>query len=212
VRLVFVDAWDSFAHSLSGLLGELGADVDFVRCDAVTVAYALAADGVVLGPGPGRPEDAGIYIDVVRGAAAARVPLLGVCLGHQALGLAFGARVVRHPPVHGVATPIQHEGTGLFEGLPPSVRMTRYHSLVVERDTLPAALLITASSPDGAVQGLAHRSLPMFGVQFHPESVGSGAPGRQLLANFLVRVTAERSPAVDATGATRAKEPGPGAR
>lgn len=202
MRLVFVDAWDSFARTLAGVLVELGADVRFARCDAVEVDEALAHDAVVLGPGPGRPEEAGCFLDVVRAAEVRGVPFLGVCLGHQALGLALGGRVVRVPPVHGRATPIHHDGTGVFGPVAAGAAFTRYHSLAVDPDTLPAALRVTARSDDGVVQGLAHRTRPMWGVQFHPESVASGDPGRALLGAFLTLArdaTASRT----ATGAER---------
>lgn len=205
--MVFVDAWDSFARTLCGVLGELGADVAFTRCDATTVDEALGADAVVLGPGPGRPEEAGVYLGVVRGAEARGVPLLGVCLGHQALGLALGGAVVRFPPVHGEVTAIHHDGEGLFAGLPRPVGMTRYHSLVVAREGLPACLRVTATSDDGAIQGLAHATAPLWGVQFHPESVGSGEPGRRLLANFLL--SARRWRGAGATGGASATAPAP---
>ncbi len=193
MHVVFVDAWDSFARSLAGLLEELGARVTFVRCDEVTVAQALAGDAVVLGPGPGRPEDAGVFEDVVRGALAAHRPLLGVCLGHQALGQALGGRVIRVDPVHGRATAVHHDGRGLFAQVPQGAAFTRYHSLAVDPLALPACLRVTARSDDGVIQGLEHTSLPMWGVQFHPESVASGAPGRAVLAAFLrlARATAD---------------------
>ncbi len=204
MRLLMVDAHDSFTHNLVQAFRALGARVEVVLADRVT-ARELAtrpADAVVFGPGPGRPEDAGCVVDGVR-TLAGRVPVLGVCLGHQAIGLAFGGRVIRHRVVHGHATPIHHDGTGLFQGLPPGVPMTRYHSLVVDPAALPPCLRVTAWSDDGAIQGLAHRRLPVHGVQFHPESVLSGEAGLRLLANFTGMATAQprhRRRAAPATG------------
>lgn len=157
-------------------------------CDAapapVLVPELLRADAVVLGPGPGRPEEAGCLLAAVPGLVG-RVPLLGVCLGHQALALALGGSLRLHEPVHGHATPIVHDGSGLFEGLPQHVPMTRYHSIVVDR--VPEALRVCARASDGTIQGLTHRSAPAWGVQFHPESVLSGSPGAALLARFVER-------------------------
>lgn len=183
---MLVDARDSFAHNLAQALARLGADVDVVQADEIDPASLLAAEPglVVLGPGPGRPEDAGCLLDAVQ-ALVGRVPLLGVCLGHQALAQALGGAILRHEPVHGHATPIRHDGTGVFAGLPPGVRMTRYHSLVVDPARLPSSLRITAWSDDGAVMGLAHRDHPAWGVQFHPESVLSGDWGLALLGNAV---------------------------
>lgn len=185
MKLVLVDAYDSFTYNLAQAFSVLGARVEVVLCDRIDAAglRALRPDRVVLGPGPGRPEQAGI-VGLVR-ALGPEVPVLGVCLGHQALALAFGGRVVRHVPVHGHATPIHHDGTGLFRGLQPAVPMTRYHSLVVDRATLPACLHITAVATDGAIMGLRHRSRDLAGIQFHPESVLSGSQGLHLLANYL---------------------------
>jgi anthranilate synthase component 2 len=192
VRLLLLDAWDSFTHNLVHALASDGIEVRVVPCDAIDGAGVLAsgADGVVLGPGPGGPESAGHFLEVVRAVVEARVPTLGVCLGHQAIGLALGGTVSRHPPVHGHAPPVSHDGTGVFAGLPRDVPMTRYHSLVVDPATLPACLRITAWSADGAVMGLQHRTAPLHGVQFHPESVLSGEPGRRLLRNFAELVGA----------------------
>lgn len=186
MHVVLVDARDSFAHNLAQALGRLGAEVSVVQCDAIDAPSLLARhpDLVVLGPGPGRPEDAGCYLDAVR-LLVGRLPLLGVCLGHQALAQALGGELLQHAPVHGQAPPVHHDGTGLFEGLPPGVPMTRYNSLVVDPTRLPAALRITAWSDDGAVMALAHREHPAWGVQFHPESVLSGEHGLALLRNAL---------------------------
>ena len=182
MRLVFVDAYDSFTYNLVHALELARARVQVVRCDQVHARSLLAADAVVLGPGPGSPLEAGCFLDAVDGLVG-RVPLLGVCLGHQALALALGGTLRRHPPVHGHATPIDHDGTELFAGLPARVPMSRYHSLVV--DHVPEALRVCATSDDGAIMGLTHRHHPAWGVQFHPESVLSGQVGLGLLARFV---------------------------
>ncbi|MBX6322086.1 MAG: aminodeoxychorismate/anthranilate synthase component II [Rhodospirillaceae bacterium] len=184
---LLIDNYDSFTYNLFHFLGELGADLLVRRNDALTVAeaMALAPQGIILSPGPCDPDRAGICLDLVRAAAEACVPLLGVCLGHQAVGQAFGGRVVRAPaPMHGKVSRIHHGGTGLFAGLPSPFAATRYHSLTVDRATLPAELEVTAYSEDGLVMGLRHRSLPIDGVQFHPESIAT-EHGHRLLANFL---------------------------
>jgi anthranilate synthase component II len=175
--ILVVDNYDSFTWNLVHYLREVGAQVRVERNDALTAAEALAsgARGFLISPGPGAPDQAGISLDLVAACAAARRPLLGVCLGHQAIGRHFGARVERAPaPMHGKTSPIAHDGTGLFAGLPSPFTATRYHSLVVAAD----------SAGDGTVQGLRHRALPIHGVQFHPESIAS-AHGHLLLANFV---------------------------
>jgi len=188
--LLVLDNYDSFTYNLVQYLGELGAEPLVRRNDEITAdeALALAPEGIVISPGPGLPADAGISVGLVR-AAVGRVPLLGVCLGHQAIGEAFGARIVRAGRLmHGKTTPIAHRGTGLFAGLPNPFDAMRYHSLVIEPASLPNALRVTAWSadrPEGAeIMGIAHASAPLWGVQFHPESVGTGE-GRALIANFL---------------------------
>ena len=184
--MILIDNYDSFTYNLMHFLGELGAEVEVVRNDAVTVDQALerANDAVVLSPGPCDPDRAGICLDLVAGAAG-RSPLLGVCLGHQAIGQAFGGRVVRAPKVmHGKLSAVHHRGEGVFAGLPSPFEATRYHSLIVERDSLPACLEITAETEDGIVMGLAHREFPIHGVQFHPESIAS-EHGHALLRNFI---------------------------
>jgi anthranilate synthase component II len=203
VRLVLVDSHDSFTHNLVQAFRSLGATVVVVQSDNVDTAQIAGhrPDRLVLGPGPGRPEDCGCLLEVVH-TFAGRVPILGVCLGHQAIGLAYGGDVVRHTIVHGHATPIVHDGTGVFSGLPESVDMTRYHSLVVASSTLPDCLRATAWSKDGALMGIRHRTLPVHGVQFHPESVLSGSAGMALLRNFAKAGSLEaqvRAPAVPAT-------------
>lgn len=182
MRVTLVDCHDSFTWNLAQAMQALGADVDVVTCDSTSIGALLAADAVMLGPGPGRPEDAGVVVGAVT-ALGGRVPVLGVCLGQQAIGLALGAKVVRWRPVHGYTSMIAHDGTGLFAGLPTPVEMMRYHSLALT--DLPADLVATAWSEDGAVQAVAHRSWPMWGVQFHPESVASGDHGIALIGRWL---------------------------
>ncbi len=199
-RVLVVDNYDSFTFNLVQYLGELGAETVVVRNDAVTAATAVAAGpaAIVLSPGPGRPEDAGICVDLVRAAAAAAIPLLGVCLGHQAIAVAFGGRVVGAPVLmHGKCSDVEHNGEGIFCGLPSPLRATRYHSLVAQRATLPDALVITAWTADGTVMGLRHRELPVEGVQFHPESIGTPL-GHDLLATMLDRARVPRALAVTA--------------
>ena len=200
MRLLLVDSYDSFTHNLVQAFRALDADVHVVQSDRIDVGgiRAIAPDALVLGPGPGRPEESGCLVEAVR-AVSPQVPTLGVCLGHQAIGLAFGGSVVRHAVVHGHATAVHHDGTGVFEGLADGVEMTRYHSLVVS--DLPDCLRVTARSADGAIQGLVHRSLPIHGVQFHPESVLSGAAGTRLLANFLAIAAVARRRAARSTEA-----------
>jgi len=182
--ILVVDNYDSFTFNLVQFLSTLDPDVRVVRNDAATAEELLASkpDRIVISPGPGRPEDAGVSCDLIR--KDADVPLLGVCLGHQALGLVFGGRVVRAPVLmHGKTSEIAHGGTGIFAGLPNPFTATRYHSLVVERDSVPPGLEITAEA-DGLVMGLAHRTRPLAGVQFHPESILT-AEGEKLLRNFV---------------------------
>ena len=189
-RVLVIDNYDSFVYNLVQYLGELGADPQVHRHDAVTVdeVEALEPDAVLISPGPGRPEDAGVSTAVIRWAAG-RVPVLGVCLGHQAIGAAWGGKVVRAPEVmHGKTSRIHHEGTGVFAGLPDPLEATRYHSLIVDRESVPDEMEITATSEDGLVMGLRHRNLDVEGVQFHPESILT-ASGHDLLANFLARVS-----------------------
>lgn len=185
--ILLIDNYDSFTFNLVHFLGDLGAEVEVVRNDALTPAEALARkpDAIVLSPGPCTPNEAGICLDLIAAAAESRTPLLGVCLGHQAIGQAFGGTVIRAPePVHGKVHPVSHGGTDLFAGLPSSFRATRYHSLVVRRDDLPDCLTATAETADRLIMGLAHKTLPVWGVQFHPESIAS-QHGHDLLANFM---------------------------
>ncbi len=184
--LVLIDNYDSFTYNLVHFLGELGAETRVYRNDAITPAGVLdlVPDAIVLSPGPCYPEKAGICLNLVD-AAAGKVPMLGVCLGHQSIGQAFGSRIVRAPVLmHGKLSAVKHAGSPLFAGIPSPFRATRYHSLVVERDSLPEALEITAETEDGIIMGLSHRQFPVHGVQFHPESIAS-EHGHALLANFL---------------------------
>jgi anthranilate synthase component II len=184
--LVLIDNYDSFTFNLVHFLGELGAQVRVHRNDRISSAAVIAADpdAIVLSPGPCTPREAGICLDLIA-AAGGKIPLLGVCLGHQAIGDAFGGRVVRAPaPVHGKLSVIRHDGRGIFRGINAPFHATRYHSLVVERSSLPDELTVTADTDDGLVMGLAHKKLPVHGVQFHPESIAS-EHGHLLLKNFL---------------------------
>ena len=185
--ILVVDNHDSFVHTLVGYLAELGADTTMVEADAVADVGVLVAgnDGILISPGPGAPERAGASIDVVRAAAASRTPLLGVCLGHQAIAVAFGAAVGESPELmHGMTSLVHHDGGMLFAGLPEPFPAARYHSLAVDRASLPAELRVTAQTDAGTVMALAHRSLPITGVQFHPESVLTEG-GYRLLGNWL---------------------------
>lgn len=185
--LLLIDNYDSFTYNLVHYFGELGADVKVVRNDALDVQQAMALNpsGIVLSPGPCDPFQAGICLAMVSAAAQTETPLFGVCLGHQSIGQAFGGKVIRHSEiVHGKMGAVRHDGASVFAGLPSPFEATRYHSLVVERDTLPDTLEITAELKDGTIMGLRHRSKPIHGVQFHPESIAS-EHGHALLKNFL---------------------------
>lgn len=184
--ILLVDNYDSFVENLGRYLRRLGQKTVSVRNDAITSAQALALkpEAIVLSPGPCTPSEAGCSLELVR-QAAGQVPMLGVCLGHQTIGQALGARVVGAPsPMHGRDSQIVHSGSGLFAGLPSPLRVGRYHSLVVDEPSLPLELAVTARTPDGVIMGLAHRDLPIFGVQFHPESILTDG-GYEILANFL---------------------------
>ncbi|MFW2335193.1 anthranilate synthase component II [Ilumatobacter sp.] len=188
-RVLVIDSYDSFVYNLVQYLGELGADPIVHRNDRITVPAALALDpdAVLLSPGPGRPETSGIICDAVTAFAAAGTPVLGVCLGHQAVGQVYGAEVVRAPELmHGKTSPIEHDGAGVFEGLPSPLTATRYHSLVLDPGSVPDCLTVTARSADGVVMGVRHRDVDVEGVQFHPESILTGC-GHDLLKNFLRR-------------------------
>ena len=184
--IVLIDNYDSFAFNLVHYLGELGAPVRVHRNDKITSAAVVAADpdAIVLSPGPCTPNEAGICLDLIA-SVADKIPILGVCLGHQAIGQVFGGKVVRAPtPVHGKLSQIRHRGAGIFRGINAPFQATRYHSLVVDRQTLPNELTVTADTDDGLIMGLAHTRLPVHGVQFHPESIAS-EHGHLMLQNFL---------------------------
>ena len=184
--VVLIDNYDSFTFNLVHYLGGLGAEVTVHRNDKIAVQDVLAKnpDAIVLSPGPCTPNEAGICLDLIE-QAAPNIPILGVCLGHQAIGQAFGGAVVRAPsPVHGKLSEVRHQGAGVFRGIKGSFRATRYHSLVVERDSMPETLDVTAETDDRLVMGLSHKTLPVHGVQFHPESIAS-EHGHLILKNFL---------------------------
>ena len=185
--LLLIDNYDSFTYNLVHYLGELGADVMVKRNDALDVqdAMALQPEAILLSPGPCDPDQAGICLALIAAASETQTPLLGVCLGHQSIGQAFGGKVIRcHEIVHGKMGTMHHAGEGLFKDVPTPFKATRYHSLIVERATLPACLTVTAALSDGTIMGLKHNSLPIHGVQFHPESIAS-EHGHHLLKNFL---------------------------
>jgi len=190
-RILVIDNFDSFVYNLVQYLGELGADPVVIRNNEMSVheAVALQPDGVLLSPGPGRPEDAGMLCDAIR-EFAGRVPVFGVCLGHQAIGQVYGGNVVRAPElVHGKTSPIRHFNEGVFAGLPNPMLATRYHSLIIERETLPEVLNVTAQTDSGMIMGVRHRELDVEGVQFHPESILTTA-GHDMIDNFVQRVAA----------------------
>jgi anthranilate synthase/aminodeoxychorismate synthase-like glutamine amidotransferase len=199
--ILLIDNYDSFTFNLVHLLGGLGAQTDVRRNDSLSAAEAIALrpDAIVLSPGPCAPAQAGICLDLVRAAADANIPLFGVCLGHQAIGQAFGGDIVRAPrPVHGKVDRMHHDNDETFAGLPSPFEATRYHSLTVDRATFPDSLAITAWTGDGVIMALRHRTLPIAGVQFHPESIASPS-GPTIVANFLrtsgVRIGADRAAA-----------------
>ncbi len=196
--ILVVDNYDSFTWNLVHYLRELGAAVEVARNDEISAAEALTsgAHGFLISPGPGTPDEAGISLEMVSLCAEARRPLLGVCLGHQAIGQHFGGRIVRATPMHGKTCAVRHDGTGVFAGLPSPFTATRYHSLTVAADALPDCLAVNATADDATVQGLRHRALPIHGVQFHPESIASEW-GHELLGNFL-RLAAGEAPGDDA--------------
>ena len=197
--ILLIDNYDSFTFNLVHFLGDVGGVCDVRRNDTLSVAeaMALAPEAIVLSPGPCTPNEAGICVDLIK-AAAGKIPILGVCLGHQAIGQAFGGDVVRAPmPMHGKVSLVLHEGSDIFAGLPSPFAATRYHSLIVDRATLPEVLVPTAWTEDGIIMGLRHRSLPIFGVQFHPESIAS-EHGHEMLANFLAIVRGSNKPALAA--------------
>ena len=182
--ILVIDNYDSFTWNLVHYLMELGAEVEVVRNDAISVGQAMSsrAEAFLISPGPKTPSEAGISLDLVAACAEAGKPLLGVCLGHQAIGQHFGGHVVRGGLMHGKTSPVSHDGTGLFVGLPSPFTATRYHSLIV--DDIPEQLVVNATAPDGSVMGVRHRTLPIHGVQFHPESIAT-EHGHAMLANFM---------------------------
>jgi anthranilate synthase/aminodeoxychorismate synthase-like glutamine amidotransferase len=188
-RILVIDSYDSFVYNLVQYLGELGAEPIVYRNDQITVGQALALepDGVLLSPGPGRPENSGIICEAIPAFAAARVPVFGVCLGLQAIGHVYGAAIVRAPVLmHGKTSPVEHDGVGVFAGLPSPLTATRYHSLVLDPATVPDCLEVSAHTGDGVIMGARHREHDVEGVQFHPESILTGC-GHDLLRNFLAR-------------------------
>ncbi|MFZ8996878.1 MAG: anthranilate synthase component II [Ilumatobacteraceae bacterium] len=200
-RILVIDSYDSFVYNLVQYLGELGADPIVHRNDRITVEEALgiAPDGVLVSPGPGRPETSGIICEAIPAFAAVGVPVFGVCLGLQAIGHVYGASIVRAPTLmHGKTSPVEHTGQGVFTGLPSPLTATRYHSLVIDPDTVPEHLEVTARTADGIIMGARHRVLDVEGVQFHPESILTGS-GHDLIRNFLDRAAA-RSATVNVAG------------
>jgi anthranilate synthase component 2 len=194
MRLLMIDNYDSFTYNLVQYLGELGAEVDVVRNDEVDVdsLMARAGDGLVISPGPGTPDDAGVSVEAIRKLGAAGIPILGVCLGHQSIGAAYGARIVRAASImHGKISIVTHDGRGIFRGLPKRFEATRYHSLVIDESSVPDVLEITARTDDGEIMGVRHRTLAIEGLQFHPESIMTG-DGKALLGNFVERCRLSR--------------------
>lgn len=187
-KILVIDNYDSFTYNLVQYLGEMGAKVEVRRNDTLTVADVarMSPEKIVISPGPGTPDDAGITLDLIR-EFGKTIPIFGVCLGQQAIGQAMGGRVIRAEKLmHGKTSPVSHNGEGVFRGLPSPLEATRYHSLIVERETLPNCLEITATTEDGEIMGLRHKTWPMEGVQFHPESVLT-EHGKDIVRNFLVR-------------------------
>lgn len=184
-KILLLDNYDSFTYNLLHYLGELGADVEVVRNDKITPHEVIAKkpQGIVISPGPGTPDDSGICLELIK-KTSGDIPLFGVCLGHQAIGQAFGGKVVRSAPMHGKTSAVSHEGKTVFAGLPNPFTATRYHSLIVERESLPDCLEVTAQTQDGIIMGLSHKKHITHGVQFHPESIAS-EHGHAILKNFL---------------------------
>ncbi len=194
--ILLIDNYDSFTFNLYHFLGDVGAQCEVWRNDKLSVqdAMAMQPEAIVLSPGPCTPTEAGICLDLIA-AAAGKIPLLGVCLGHQAIGQAFGGHVVRAPqPMHGKVAEIAHNGTGIFAGIPSPFKATRYHSLIVDRETLPDTLVPTAWTADGPIMAMHHRTMPIHGVQFHPESIAS-EHGHTILRNFLALARGTNAPA-----------------
>jgi len=184
--ILLLDNYDSFTYNLAQYLGELGCQVEVDRNDRISVEQIAQRkpERIVISPGPCTPQEAGICVELIQ-KLAGKIPILGVCLGHQAIGAAFGGKIIREPKLfHGKTSQIRHDGSGVFRGLPNPFTATRYHSLIVERKSLPAVLQVTAETDDGIIMGMQHREYPLMGVQFHPESVLTDS-GKQLLKNFL---------------------------
>ena len=192
MSIAMIDNYDSFTYNLVQYMAELGAEPQVFRNDEVTVDELAKFDGIVISPGPGRPEDAGVSTEAIR-ALSGKVAILGVCLGHQCLGEAFGGRVIRNEPAHGKTSWIRHDNSGVLAGVSDPFEATRYHSLIVERSSVPSDLLVTAWTQDGTVMGLRHAKHPTYGVQFHPESVLT-KEGKKILGNFIRRALNGSSP------------------
>ncbi len=184
--IALIDNYDSFTYNIVQYLGETGAEICVFRNDKVSVDDVMAfdPDGIVISPGPSDPDHAGICLDLIKAAAGKDIPLLGVCLGHQAIGQAFGGKIVKTKPLHGKTSVVSHTGKSVFENTPSPLEVTRYHSLVIAPETLPDALEVTARTNDGIIMGVIHKTKPIHGVQFHPESIAT-AHGRQMLDNFV---------------------------
>ena len=184
--IVLIDNYDSFTYNLVQYLGDLGAEVSVVRNDKISVEKIIEdkPKGLMISPGPSDPDHAGICLDLVKAAETNDIPLLGVCLGHQCIGQVFGGKIVQHDPVHGKTVHITHANENVFEGIPSPFEVTRYHSLIIDPDTMPDILGITAQTEDGVIMGVAHKEKPIFGVQFHPESIAT-QHGHKILENFI---------------------------
>ena len=184
--IILIDNYDSFTYNLVQYFGDLGVETRVYRNDKITVDKVIneKPKGIVISPGPSDPDHAGICLDTIKAAAEHDIPLFGVCLGHQAIGQAFGGKVVRTPPMHGKTSEVTHNNKSVFKGIPSPLEVTRYHSLIVERETLPDTLEITAETEGGIIMGLAHKTKPVHGVQFHPESIAT-TNGHALLQNFI---------------------------
>ncbi|HLL52236.1 MAG TPA: aminodeoxychorismate/anthranilate synthase component II, partial [Myxococcaceae bacterium] len=209
-RLLLVDNYDSYTYNLYQYLGELGAEVEVFRNDAIDVEgiRARKPDGLVLSPGPCTPNEAGVTVPAIKGLAG-EIPILGVCLGHQAIGQAFGGKVIRNfRIVHGKASPVRHRNHGVFDGLPNPVTVGRYHSLVIERESLPADLEVTGWTDEDEIMAVRHRTLDVEGVQFHPESILTEG-GKAMLANWLKRIAKDGGGGEEAQGGERTEAPAP---
>lgn len=184
--IILIDNYDSFTYNLVQFLGDLGVETSVHRNDKISVddVFAKQPKGILISPGPSDPDHAGICLDLVAKAASEKMPLFGVCLGHQTIGQSFGGKIVKATPQHGKLSTITHNGQSVFQGLPQNIEITRYHSLIIERDTMPDTLEITAETEDGIIMGVQHKELPIHGVQFHPESIAT-QHGHDMLKNFI---------------------------